>query len=134
MNASDIPHWDKQSVADKLIFLRAFFLKGDIKRAKRHELEDYLVVLATVTDRDNPKQQDEIQRFRTVVQQLLEIRISEELHDRSILWSRVAIGISILALMLSGWQALEAHFARVDAAHSTSKAPVPTQAPKPPKP
>jgi hypothetical protein len=133
MNASEIPNWHKMPIADRFIYLRSAFIQGDIKDASRRDLEDYLVVLANTERHNNLKQQEEIERFRAVVRQFLDIRISEELHDRSVLWSRVAIGISILALVLSGWQALEAHFARVDAAHSTSKAPVPAQAPKPPK-
>lgn len=99
MNASDIPHWEKLPAADRLIYLRAFFSKGDVKRATRQELEDYMVLLAITPFTDNPKAHEEAERFTSVVQHLLQVRISEELHRRSYRLSVAAIIVSALAAL-----------------------------------
>lgn len=101
MNASDIPNWDKQPSADRLVYLRAAFLSYDIKNAKRRDLEDYLVVLANAKGRDTQEQRDEIARFGVTVQQLLQVRISEELHWRSMIAAALALVISVLSLYVA---------------------------------
>src|SRR5947207_2618361 len=102
MNASDIPQWDKLPVEDRRVNLRGFFKNGDIKRAKRHELEDFLVLLAITPFTDHPADKEETERYVSVVQHLLQVRISEELHWRSMVAAGIAAVISALALLVAG--------------------------------
>jgi hypothetical protein len=104
MHTADIKNWDKLPVADKLIYLRGFFRIGHIKHATRKELEDFLVLLAITPFTDNPKAMGETERYASVVQHLLQVRISEELHWRSFWVSIFAISISILALVVSAYE------------------------------
>jgi hypothetical protein len=99
MHIEDIKSWDKLPVADRLIYLRGFFRIGHIKQAKRHELEEFMVLLANTPFTDNPAAKEETERYASVVQHLLQVRISEELHWRS-LWFGILAAVvgSLLTL------------------------------------
>ena len=93
--------------------LRVRFTTGDITKAKRKELERYLVVLANANPpggiNPHPSYNIETETFATVVRHLLQVRLGEELHWRSIKVSGIAIVISLLAAGFAGWQAFEKH-------------------------
>ncbi|MBI5397768.1 MAG: hypothetical protein HZA91_20915 [Verrucomicrobia bacterium] len=117
----NMPNWEEVERP----YLREKFITGKITQASRRDLERALVVLAHAGEKDPwPK---ETENFRSTVTQLLQVRVSEELFRRSVLRSWIAIGISILAVFLTGWQTWEAHCARVAASHSTASAPPPTR-------
>jgi len=106
MHTSDIKSWDKLPIEDKRIYLRAFFMDGSIKRAARAELEDFFVMLAMCPGREgHHADREELERFGTVVQHLLQVRISEELHWRSYRLAVWAIIISGLAALMTIIQA-----------------------------
>jgi len=105
MHTSDIKSWDKQSWNDKRIYLRAFFMDGSIKHSTRKELEEFLVVLAMATPADSRREDDraEMERHAVVIRHLLQVRLGEELHWRSIYLAIFALIISALAL-LESWR------------------------------
>jgi hypothetical protein len=107
MHTSEIKSWDKQSWNDRRIYLRAFFMDGSIKQATRRELEEFLVVLANATPADSRREDDraEMEKHAVVIRHLLQVRLGEELHWRSIWLSVLAIVISALAALGTIWQA-----------------------------
>jgi hypothetical protein len=107
MHTSEIKSWDKQSWNDKRIYLRAFFMDGSIKHSTRSELEEFLVVLAMATPADSRREDDraEMERHAVVIRHLLQVRLGEELHWRSIWLSVIAIVVSALAAFGTIWQA-----------------------------
>jgi hypothetical protein len=108
MHTTDISSWDKQSWNDKRIYLRAFFMDGSIKHSTRKELEEFLVVLANATPADSRREDDraEMEKHAVVIRHLLQVRLGEELHWRSIRLSVLAIVVSALAAFGTIWQAL----------------------------
>jgi hypothetical protein len=113
-------------------YLRSRFRRGVIVNATRKDLERAIVILAHAADKDAWPHETEI--FRSTVSQLLQVRISEELHWRSMVAAAVAAAISALALLVAGLQAWDAHQLRVDARHPKSSlsppaTPVPTPMP-----
>lgn len=98
----NIPNLEKMRWEDQRVYLRAFFIDGRITSASRKELEWFLVILANTP----PEQfKEETERYESVVSHLLQVRISEELHVRSVRWSVIAIVISSLAAFGTLWQA-----------------------------
>src|ERR1035438_10515336 len=77
------------------------FNTGEINKASRAQLEEYLVILCNVEDSDFPNPKARNERYALVVSHLLNVRISEELHRVSERRSWCAIGISILAVVVS---------------------------------
>jgi hypothetical protein len=89
-------------------YLRTKFTSGEITQATRKELERYLVVLANADERiSNPRYKPETEAFGIVIRHLLQVRLGEELHWRSIKVSLLAVAISLIAAGFSGWQAFE---------------------------
>ena len=95
-------NWDMERT-----YLRSQFRRGVITGASRKDLERALVILAHSADQDPWPKETEI--FRATVSQLLQVRISEELHWRSMVAAGIAAVISFLALFVSGYQAWDAH-------------------------
>jgi hypothetical protein len=130
MKIREMADWKDKSWDIKNTYLHSLFRTGEITQASRKDLEEYLVVLAHADDKADPYPK-QTPHFRAVVGQLLHIRISEELHWRSMVAACVSIVISALALLVA-W---DEHQLRIAAAHnstSVSSAPLPPkQVPKP---
>jgi len=102
MHISEIKNWGKLPVTDRRIYLRSFFMDGSIKSAFRSELEEFMVVLAMCPGREQHHADlEETERFAIVIQHLLQVGISEELHRRSYRLDISAIIISALAALAS---------------------------------
>lgn len=81
------------------VYLRSMFSKDTITQASRRDLERALVILAHAGEKDPwPK---ETENFRSTVTQLLQVRVAEELHSRSLHLSRWAIAVSVGSLLVS---------------------------------
>ena len=104
------PNW-----AYKRACLRGKFRHGDIIQATRQELEEYLVVLANTENEEGLNMpsgyKSETEAFATVIRHLLQVRLGEELHERShrlsVLAFRVSIAAAIfagIAVIISGWE------------------------------
>jgi hypothetical protein len=103
-------HMTPQAWEDERTNLRTKFSSGEITQATRKELEKYLVVLANADERiSNPRYKPETEAFGLVVRHLLQVRLGEELHWRSIKVSLLAVAISLVAAGFAGWQAFERH-------------------------
>jgi hypothetical protein len=121
-----MPNWDVERAT-----LRGRFLQGTIANASRKELEYYLIVLANSTLINGsavptPAHAVETDALANAVRHLLQVRISEELHWRSMVAARIAAGISVLALCVAGFQAWDAHQLRVAAASTIPAHGMPT--------
>src|ERR1017187_5357875 len=82
--------------------LRGYFTLGTITKATRKELEHYLVVLANSTDsKSSSLENSEAERFAVVIKHLLDVKISEELHEKSVKTSKRAFWLSIAAITVS---------------------------------
>jgi hypothetical protein len=101
----NVPNWESLSWVDRRAHLRGAFRLGKITSSTRKDLEEYLVVLANTTEGGKMDPREETERFATVVRHLLQVRVSEELHERSRRLSFWALGISGAALLASAWQA-----------------------------
>lgn len=86
--------------------LQAPFRTGDITKASRKELEWALVVLAHADDKPDAYAK-QTPHFRAVVGQLLHIRISEQLHWRSMWMSFAALVVSIVVAVTMVVQTLQ---------------------------
>ena len=93
-------------------YLRTRFLRGTITEATQKDLKRALVILAHAGKND-PWPED-TENFRATITQLLQVKAAEELHRSSSLRSWIAILISILALIVSVWQAVKAHPATLE--------------------
>jgi hypothetical protein len=91
--------------------IRKRFASGDIVKSTRKELEWYLVVL--VNSREAPPRFDQethentIEAFAVVIRHLLQVRLGEELHWRSIKVSVIAVLISLVAAGFAGFDLWE---------------------------
>jgi hypothetical protein len=75
--------------------LRGYFTRGEIIQASRKDLEKYMVVLANTAE----ILPEEVEPYRDVVRHLLQVRIGEELHEKSkflSIWALIVAGLSIL--------------------------------------
>jgi len=107
MHTSEIKSWDKLPWNDRRVYVRAFFTDGSIKHSTRKELEEFLIVLANATPADSRREDDraEMEKHAVVIRHLLQVRLGEELHWRSIRLSVLAIVVSALAAFSTIWQA-----------------------------
>ena len=103
MHTSDIKSWDKLPWNDRRVYVRAFFTDGSIKHSTRKELEEFLIVLANATPADSRREDDraEMEKHAVVIRHLLQVRLGEELHWRSIYIAAGAVIISLAAFVLS---------------------------------
>jgi hypothetical protein len=96
----EIPNWENERSN-----LRAQFTNGNILKSNRQELERYLVVLANSRSPGGHASSEtytpETESFTIVVRHLLEVRLGEELHEKSSRASRKAFWISIAAITVS---------------------------------
>ena len=108
--------------------VRNAFATGKIGAASRKELEHYLIVLANTRRMGDQNWQADTEAFASVVRQLLQVRISEELHWRSMVAAGIAALISLLSLGVSGWQAwsVQKHSRVASAPSASVVAPVPS--------
>src|ERR1051326_4382398 len=97
---TDKAYWEAEHTK-----LRLIFKEKKIVSASRRELEHYLIVLANTRRTGDQNWQADTECFATVVRHLLQIRISEELHWRSM----VAAGVSALLAALSVSEIGRAH-------------------------
>jgi hypothetical protein len=97
------PNWKNGDWTIKRQYLKSIFTQKDIANASRQNLEEFLIVLANTIHAGDARYKEETECFASVVRHLLQVCIEEELHQRSVRVSWFAIGISILALLLSGW-------------------------------
>ena len=96
----NIPNWENERSQ-----LREKFTTNAIINAKRKELEQCLVILAnSAGDTTNAQAKAETERFSMVVSQLLQVRINEELAKRASNLSLCAIIISVVAIVIAGFQ------------------------------
>lgn len=98
-----VPNWGQERSK-----LRELFTNGDITKAKRKELERYLVVLANSrapADYSVPDFFQETKAFATVVRHLLQVRLGEELHEKSHRTSVLALAVAIAAAAFAGCEA-----------------------------
>jgi hypothetical protein len=128
MQKKDIPNWEKLSWEDKRIYLRGLFTSGDIKRATRNDLEDFLIVLANAQNGGSDKygKEAETERQAVVVRHLIQIRLGEELHERSHRIAIAALIVSVLTAAFACWQALAAHQGNANKTQSPIVAPTNT--------
>ena len=99
----NIPNLEKMPWPDQRVYLRAFFIQGTVASASRKELEWFLIILANTNDQ---KHEEESENYKSTITQLLQVRINEELHGRTVLWAKVAVVISALAAAGTIWQAV----------------------------
>ena len=118
----DYTSWDDQRTE-----LRRKFTTDKITKSTRKELEHYLVVLANSTRKGDTSHHDETERFESVISHLLHIRISEQLHWRSMVAAGIAIVVSVLALV----QGYMAHRTKGLGAAPTVSAPISQKTPQP---
>jgi hypothetical protein len=123
----NIPHWDKLSIEDRRTYVRGFFINGKIKKATREQLEDYLITMANAPYDGKREYQEEQERFSVAIRHLLQTRISEDLHRKSMRLSIAAIIISFLSLVYAVWKPWYDHYCISSQARSALPAKQPTQ-------
>jgi hypothetical protein len=124
------PNWKNGDWTIKRQYLKSIFTQKDIANASRQNLEEFLIVLANTIHAGDARYKEETECFASVVRHLLQVCIEEELHQRSVRVSWFAIGISILALALSGWHEWRA----LDTSPTVVRPSAPVVAPATPKP
>ena len=104
LHLKDISSWERQSEADKMIYLRGFIKMRHIKSVTTDELVEFLVLLANTPFTNDAAAKEEVERYTSLVQHLLQVRLTESLHRRSMIAAVLALVISALALVAS-WRA-----------------------------
>ena len=111
-------------------YLREKFSSGDITKATRKELERYLVVLANATPNGYaPGYREEADRFAVVIRHLLQIRLGEELHEKSHRISVLAFVVAIAAAAFAGFEAWNVYKTRQQTTPQFAPANSPAQLP-----
>ncbi len=101
LHISDIESWEALSEADKMTYLRGFIKARHIKGVTTDELVEFLVLLVNTPFTDKPREKEEVERYTSLVKQLLQVRLTESLHRRSMIAAGLALVLSVLSLYLA---------------------------------
>ena len=99
---------------DERTKLREKFTTGEVMKAKRKELEWYLVVLANTIKATgtNEYYHQESAEFANVIRHLLQVRLGEELHEKSHRISVLALGVALAAAAFAGFESCNVYESR----------------------
>jgi hypothetical protein len=97
------PNWQTETWEQRRTWLRSRFKRHTIARAKRRELENYLMHLASEPDKVAYDVEAETRRYGHVIQHFLQVRVTE----RSFWLSLAAFAVSLLAAVFTGIKAWE---------------------------
>ena len=110
------------------------FRSGDIVRATRKELEWYLVILANTRNHngnsfDDPAAKSYTESLANVVRHFLQVRLGEELHEKSHRISVVALVVAIAAAGFAGFEAWNVYATRQQPTQQFAPAKLPEPLP-----